>query len=182
MPEVRDQILEDLLAKTTLKDRTAFETLYKRSNGKLFGITLRILKERMIAEEALQEVYIKIWHNAHRYQSDKGRAITWMARIARNHAIDRLRARPPLRTGLDEAMDVVEPGPDPEKKAIIADQNQTLNKCLEELEPSHTNAIRLAYFDGYTYQQIAEQIAVPQNTIKTWMRRALIKLNECMSR
>lgn len=177
-----EETLEDLLAKTRLNDRAAFARLYSATSAKLFGICLRILKERPLAEEALQEVYMKIWRGAQRYDSGKGKPITWMARIAHNHAIDRLRALKPTGLDLDEVLDLADSNPGPEQNAIANDNTRAMNACLDELDEAHAHVIRMAYLDGYTYDEISAENATPVNTIKTWVRRSLSKLKDCLNR
>ena len=96
--------IADLIARTALRDRTAFRTLYQRTSAKLFGVTLRILRDRSEAEEALQEVYVKIWQRADRYVAGGYSPISWLVAVARNHALDRLRSRRPGADGIDAAL------------------------------------------------------------------------------
>src|SRR3954471_7053281 len=106
--------IADLIARTALRDRTAFRDLYTRTSAKLFGVTLRILKDRSEAEEALQEVYVKIWQRADRYVAGGYSPISWLVAVARNHSLDVLRARKPVSDDIDVALDVADAGPDPE--------------------------------------------------------------------
>ena len=177
-----EETLEDLLARTRLQDRVAFGRLYSATAAKLFGICLRILKERPLAEEALQEIYVKIWHKADSYDVNRAKPITWMARIAHNHAIDRLRSKKPAGIELDEVFHLADPKPDPEQNTIANDNARQLERCLDELEEAHARVIRLAYLDGYTYEEISARNSTPVNTIKTWVRRSLTKLKDCLNR
>jgi RNA polymerase sigma-70 factor, ECF subfamily len=164
-----------------LRDRRAFDMLYEHTSAKLFGVTLRLLKDRAEAEDALQEIYLKIWQRAETYASSQASAISWLVAIARNHAIDRLRGRK-QNEELDEAgMAVADDAPDPEASAIAGSERAKVEKCLDELETARADAVRGAYLDGYSYQELAERFKVPLNTMRTWLRRSLIKLRDCLS-
>lgn len=172
--------LEQLLERTSLGDRTAFEALYNRTSAKLFGICLRILSERSEAEEVLQEAYIKIWNNADRYAASRARPITWMAAIARNQAIDRLRAKKPPSADIETAIAIEDPNPSPEQIQSDRDDAQRLERCLQGLDPKHAGAIRAAFFGGATYQEIAWRENMPLATMKSQIRRSLLKLRACL--
>jgi RNA polymerase sigma-70 factor (ECF subfamily) len=174
--------LEALIARVALRDRAAFSALYAATSAKLFGICLRILKDRSLAEEALQEVYVKLWHRADRYRVTGHSPMTWLITIARNHAIDRLRAAPAPTADLDAVAPVAAPGPTPEASVIAAGEARRIVECLGELPEDRAAAVRGAYLDGASYQELADRYAVPLNTMKTWLRRSLISLRECLSR
>ena len=173
--------IADLIARCALRDRKAFRDLYGRTSAKLYGVTLRILKDRAEAEEALQEVYVKIWQRADRYVPGGFSPISWLVAIARNHALDRLRARRPTSDDLDVALDVADAGPDPEQAAIDRAERGRIDRCLGELEADKADAVRGAYLDGYSYEELASRHKVPLNTMRTWLRRSLLKLRECLS-
>jgi RNA polymerase sigma-70 factor (ECF subfamily) len=162
----------------------ALADLYDRTSAKLFGICLRILDDRGEAEEALQEVFISVWNRAASFDADRASPITWLATIARNRAIDRLRsgARRQRMADLDEAADVADGGPDALAGLGAAEDRQRLSGCMGELEQRQSDAIRTAFFDGLSYAQLAERDGVPLGTMKSWIRRALLKLRECLER
>lgn len=174
--------LQDLLANTALGDRAAFKRVYDRTSAKLFGVCLRILKDRTEAEEVLQEAYIKVWRNAGRYASAKGSPISWLVAIARNQAIDRLRARRPQTTELDEAVELADDRPTPEARTVASDERRRLEECLAKLDPDHASAVRNAFLEGYTYEELAARMRVPLGTMKSWIRRSLLKLRDCLKR
>lgn len=174
--------LSALIGRVSLKDRAAFSRLYRATSSKLFAVCLRILRDRAEAEEALQEIYIKIWQRADRYALDHGNPLSWLASIARNHAIDVMRARKPVANTLDEAYDLADSAPDPEKVAVISGEGRRIDKCMMELDPDKADAVRKAYVDGLSYQELAALYATPLNTMRTWLRRSLLKLRECMER
>lgn len=176
--------IEHWILQMALGDRTAFEALYGATSAKLFGLILRVLKDRHQSEEVLQEVYLKVWRHAGRYQVNGLSPMSWLITIARNTAIDRLRAqRSEPQTGSSDLMDAVADGnPDPEEQAIRRSETLRLDECMGELEPAHAKALRGAYLDGATYADLAEQAGIPLNTMRTWLRRSLIKLRECLTR
>ena len=177
------EILFPLLCKTAEGNKTAFAELYKTTSSQLYAVALKMLKRPELADEATQDAYIKIWHNADRYQVNGLSPMTWLITIARNLSIDKLRARKAKAgTGLDEAEDLPSAAPGPEALAIAASDRGQIVACMAELEPDRSDAVRRAYLEGETYQELAERYSVPLNTVRTWLRRSLIKLKECLSR
>ena len=173
--------IADLIARTALRDRAAFRELYTRTSAKLFGVTLRILKDRAEAEEALQDVYVKIWQRADRYVQGAYSPISWLVTVARNHSLDVLRARKPAGDDIDEQLDLADGAPDPEQASIQSSERAQIEGCLETLEPDKADCVRGAYLDGYSYDDLATRHSVPLNTMRTWLRRSLIKLRDCLS-
>ncbi len=173
--------IAELIARCALRDRTAFRLLYERTSAKLFGVVLRILKDRSEAEEAIQEVFVKVWQRADRYVAGGYSPISWLVAVARNHALDILRARRPAADDIDVALEIPDAGPDPEQAAENSDERGRIDHCLGQLEGEKAEAVRGAYLDGYSYDELAERFDVPLNTMRTWLRRSLIKLKECLS-
>jgi RNA polymerase sigma-70 factor, ECF subfamily len=174
--------IEDLIARIALRDRAAFSMLYDRTSAKLFGICLRILGDRAEAEDALQEVYLRIWDNANRYAANGLSPMTWLITVARNRAIDRLRARRAPTQDVADMPDLADTGPTPEQAALASATLKQIETCMEELPADRADAVRRAYLDGDTYQDLATRHGVPINTMRTWLRRSLLKLRECLSR
>lgn len=170
-----------LVARVALKDRAAFRALYARTSAKLFGVCLRILRDRAEAEEALQEVYVKIWQRADRYTPGGFSPISWLVAVARNHSLDILRGRKPSGEDIDLALEIADTGPTPEQAAVDGGERARIERCLDGLEPARAEAVRGAYLDGHSYEELAERHGVPLNTIRTWLRRSLIRLRECLS-
>ena len=177
----RDEI-EAWLAACSTGDRRAFGNLYSATSAKLFGICLRVLDDRAEAEEVLHDVYVKIWHNAGKYRVNGLSPMTWLITVARNTAVDRLRARRVPVENMDKAEARPDPGPGPEAQAIAAAEGERLRACFDELDVGHAQAVRGAYLDGETYAELAARFEVPLNTMRTWLRRSLLKLKECLSR
>jgi RNA polymerase sigma-70 factor (ECF subfamily) len=173
--------ISQLITRVSLGDRAAFRELYRATSAKLFGVCLRVLKNTTDAEDALQDVYIKIWNNAGSYQVSGYSPMTWLITIARNQAIDRLRVRKPDTSELFEAENLADRAPTPEQAAIIAADSQRLRRCLEQLAPERAASVKAVYLEGYTYQELADRLNQPLNTVRTWLRRSLISLRECLS-
>ncbi len=176
------QDITKLIVRTSLKDRAAFDLLYRQTSAKLFGVCLRVLNDRSEAEEALQEVFVKIWTKADRFAVSELSPISWLVAIARNHAIDRIRSRRHAAADMDAAMNVADPAPGPEAMAVAGDEKERIHACLEELEKDRAEAVRGAYLKGESYVELAERHRVPLNTMRTWLRRSLLKLRECLER
>lgn len=173
--------IEQLIARVGLGDRTAFSALYDRTSAKLMGIVLRILKDRARAEDALQETFMKVWRHAGRYAANGMSPMTWLITIARNTAIDKLRAAQP-EDAYDEVHDhLPASGPTPEQSALAASEASQIAGCLGKLEHDRREAVRGAYLDGLSYADLAARFDVPLNTIRTWLRRSLMSLRECMA-
>jgi RNA polymerase sigma-70 factor, ECF subfamily len=173
--------IETLISRIAMGDRAAFRALYTATSAKLFGICLRVLKNRTDAEDVLQEAYVKIWHNAAKYQVSGYSPITWLVTIARNQSIDRLRARRPDAAELGEAEDIPDRMPNPEQNVVLGGEVERLRLCLEKLSPGRAEAVKAAYMEGYSYQELADRLNQPLNTVRTWLRRSLMSLKECLS-
>ncbi len=173
--------LVEALAAVAGGDEAALADVYARTSAKLYGICLRILGDRGEAEDALQDIYVTIWHRAGTFDQTRASPVTWLATIARNRAIDRARARGNRRfEGLDEAEQVRDPGPDAFASLETREAHDRLAGCVDTLEPRHAAAIRQAFFEGTTYAELATKDGVPLGTMKSWVRRALIKLRACL--
>jgi RNA polymerase sigma-70 factor, ECF subfamily len=170
------------LSRVALGDRLAFRRLYDATSAKLFGISLRVMRNRSDAEDVLQEAYVKIWHNAAKFQVSGASPISWLAAIVRNQAIDRLRARKPEALDIDEAFEVADDSAGPELDLLAAADTSRLNHCLDELKPDRAAAVKSAYLEGYSYKELADRHGLPLNTVRTWLRRSLLSLRECLSR
>lgn len=169
--------LSALLARVAQGDAAAFQLFYERTNAKLFGITLRILSERQEAEDVLQEVYVSVWRKAASFDPARASPITWVATIARNRAIDRLRARPVRpHVPVEAALSLSDDGPAPDAGLVASQDARRLQAALATLEPRHAAAIRACYFEGATYEELALREGVPVGTLKSWVRRGLMRL------
>jgi len=176
------QDIERLIARVALRDRAAFRQLYDQTSAKLFGVCLRILNNRNDAEDTLQEVYIKIWNKADRFSSGRASGIAWLSAIARNQAIDCYRGRKPASDDITAREDIAGDSPSPEANAITSEQNRRLMRCMDELDEKHAATVKRTYLGGWSYQEAADALGIPLNTAKTWIRRSLLALRDCMNR
>ena len=179
MASVQD--IEEMIARMAMGDRMALSSLYAATSAKLFGIALRVLDDRQEAEDALQEIFVKVWHNADRYRANGLSPMTWLITVARNHAIDRLRARRSTRTSpIEDAGEIADSRGTPEDAAVASSMRGRIGECLATLAPDRADAVRRCYLYGATYADLAVRYDVPLNTVRTWLRRSLLKLRECI--
>jgi RNA polymerase sigma-70 factor (ECF subfamily) len=175
--------LSQLLARCALNDRHAFEALYKATSAQLFGLILRIVKNQDLASEVLQEGYVKIWNRAGDFRAEKARPITWMGTIVRNQAIDLLRRSTHELTPsapVEELHWLADEGAGPYELTSQSQQHESLRGCLNQLEGIQRQAMLLAYFNGLTHEQLADHLDTPLGTIKSWLRRGLMRLKRCL--
>ena len=181
MAAVSSDVLTGLMSRIAGGDRTALRQLYDATSAKLFGVCLRILSDKDESEDVLQEVYLTIWRRADRYEPARASVIAWISTIARNRAIDRLRARGPLaHAELVEGMDVEDESPGPEALVAQAGEHGRLQDCLGELDTRTQQVIRTAFFEGMTYEALSQRLGAPLGTVKSWIRRGLLKLRACL--
>ena len=182
MAETPAATSEALLAQVALGNRAAFEALYRGTANRLFGICLRVLTQRSEAEDALQEVYTTVWRKAAQFDPGKASAAAWLGMIARNKAIDRLRALPARQTraSFEQAQNVEDQGTSPAQSVETSKDRARLEHCLERLEPKRRSLIHAAFFDGLTYEELAARVEAPLGSIKSWIRRGLLQLRECL--
>lgn len=172
--------IADLLIRIAAQDRAAFRELYTTASAKLMGVLLRMLRERAEAEDALQEVFTRVWLRAGRYDATKGRGMTWLIAISRNLAIDRMRARTEDQADEDAAEAIVDQTPTAERVLMAKGDAGRVSECFDRLEPTKADAVRGAYLNGLSYIDLAARHDVPLNTMRTWLRRSLISLKECL--
>lgn len=179
-PAERDE-LNQLLQQTGRNDQKAFAELYKRTSSKLFGVCLRMLRDRGEAEEVLQETYTTVWRRAGSFDASRASAITWLVTLSRNKAIDRLRQhREELLDDPSRLDETVDEQPTPAADAETSQEYQRLQHCLDELEPQQQSSVREAFFTGATYNELATRCRVPLGTMKSWIRRSLMQLRTCL--
>ena len=179
----RTQGREALLQACARGDRTALHSLYKTTAPQLFGLALRMLRRRELAEEIVQDSFVLFWRSAHTFDPSRGSAMAWLARIVRNRCIDVLRQRG-RETPLDDASieDREDPLPSPADLAALSIDARRLQECLGELDESSRKVLGLVYYEGMTYQEAAVHVGAPLGTVKGWARRGLVRLRNCMER
>jgi RNA polymerase sigma-70 factor (ECF subfamily) len=178
--------LQRLIGAVALGDRAAFRKLYDATSAKLFGFALRILKKDELAEEALQDAFVSIWHAAASYQLHLSAPLTWMAAIVRNKALDIHRRLP--KGEVDHALhdyDPVESLQDtaagPQDLAELSRDAAALARCMEKLAGRQRQAIGMAYLHDLSHSEVASQLSLPLGTVKTWIRRGLDRLRDCLT-
>ena len=176
-PEQRRQCAR-LIEACAQGDRAAFRRLYDLSARFVFGVIVAIVRKREIAEEVAQEVYVSIWRNANSFDAEKGNPLAWLAAVARNRAIDRLR--------VERTRGFISYSDDVPDIADEADPHQSLpeaiavRRVLVELRPEFRRALMLTYFHGYTHTELAQVMDIPVSTAKSWVRRGLAALKEAL--
>jgi RNA polymerase sigma-70 factor (ECF subfamily) len=175
--------LPGLMARVAGGDRVALRQLYDATSAKLFAVCLRILSDREEAEDVLQEVYVTIWRRADRFDAARASVMTWIGTIARNRAIDRLRARGPLAYAEPvEELELAADQPSAEALLVTRGEAGRLHGCMGELDERTRAVIRTAFFEGVTYEALAKRMDAPLGTVKSWIRRGLLRLKGCLER
>jgi len=164
-----------LIARIVARDGTSVGELYDRHSRLLYGLLLKIIKDRSEAEELLQEVFVQVWTRADTYNVQLGTPIAWLVRIARNRAIDRLRANT-VRTRTVEATPLPPPVETPEARAAMTEQQRAVARALEALPPDQRLLIEHAYFSGLTQSELATRFGLPLGTVKTRVRTGMMAL------
>jgi RNA polymerase sigma-70 factor, ECF subfamily len=173
--------LVGLLAAVANGDEAAFERLYEATRAKLYGVLLRILGRPELADEVLQETYLKVWKMAGKFDPNLASPITWMVAMARNRAIDIVRKRGEFSIEEEpEAMAVAAETPPPLARREMTEELKRLLACLGKLDPEKQRIVLLAYYSGWSREQLAKKLDIPVNTIKTWLRRSLLEVRACL--
>jgi RNA polymerase sigma-70 factor (ECF subfamily) len=173
--------LAELLSRVAKQDRAAFASVYRAVSPKLYGIVLRILRRRELAEEVLQDVFVTIWRRAGDYDRSLAAPTTWMAAIARNRAIDEVRKPRLISESADvEQIEVADPGKLPSELMETAQSLARLEECMKGLGEPRGEMIKLAYLEGWSRDELGKRYGHPAGTIKTWLHRSLKQLKECL--
>jgi RNA polymerase sigma-70 factor (ECF subfamily) len=175
--------LAGLLSRTALGDRRAFADLYSATRAKLFGVSLRIVRERALAEEVLQDCYVSIWNHAAGYAQAKSAPLTWMTAIVRNRSLDVLR-RPREEADIDDTLtaSLVDESASPVGDVARRQEAHSLRDCMAELDAEQRQSIALAFYHGLSHSELADHLRRPLGTVKTHIRRGLLKLRDCLGR
>ena len=189
----RSRDLADALSRSALGDRVAFKRLYSLTSGHLFAVVLRIQRDRNLAEDLLQEVFVSAWKAAGSFDAQRAQPLTWLTHIARNKAIDSLRraqTQPRMESihpsddddRPDASQRLVDDTPGPAALLERASDARQLGHCMEGLSAQQRQSVALAFFDGLSHAEVAEQLREPLGTVKSWVRRALMTLKSCLER
>jgi len=178
--------LEALIAAIGRGDRGAFRALYEVSASQLFGVAVRITRSGALAEDVLQDAFVSVWNNAHRYDRSLAAPLTWLASIVRHRALDVVRQLKRTPVVADYAMNdgenatdsMADDAPLPEDRLSADRENQRVNDLLRGLPVQQRQAITLAYFGDLTHTEVSAAMGVPVGTVKSWVRRGLLELRK----
>ncbi|MFM6930688.1 MAG: sigma-70 family RNA polymerase sigma factor [Novosphingobium sp.] len=181
-PETTRTDLAEAIGRVAQGDRKALEFVYRATSAKLFGICLRISGDRGEAEDALQDVYVNLWNAAGRFDAARASPVSWLAVFARNRTIDRLRRRRRVDASapMEAADHVADAAPLADEALLAGEESARIHTCLDTLEERQRGVIRTAFFDGVTYADLAARQDVPLGTVKSWVRRGLARLKQCL--
>lgn len=176
--------IRDLLERIAAGDSQAFTALYDETSGYLYAVLLRMLRDREQASEALQDCYIRIWRRSTTYAPERGDAAAWLVGIARYRAIDVVRNRQQhstrLQTHASDLRDAAVPPRSPEFDAIVLTDIDRLSRCLDTMDDAHRRCLLLSFYEGYSNQELADHLGLPLGTVKARIRRALVRLRQCL--
>lgn len=179
--EARRAALEQALGRVADGEKSALRDVYELTSAKLLGVILPIARDRDQSEDVLQDVYLKVWNRAGRFDRSKASPITWLCAIARNSAIDSVRKSGRRAEETDDGLAQFEDdAPDAEETLCSLEDKERLQRCMEGLQQDHRRSIRMAFFGGLTYSELAGKLDVPLGTMKSWIRRGLASLKGCL--
>ncbi len=173
--------LEQALALCAAGDKGALNAIYAQEGARMLGVALRILKRRSLAEDAVQDAFVLVWRNAAKFDPAKGSGTTWLYTVLRNRALTILRTESRAEpTEMPVGEEIADEGENPEETIARLSDAEALKHCLEKLEPKRRMAIALTYVHGLSHGELAGRLGIPLGTIKSWLRRSLLTLRECL--
>jgi RNA polymerase sigma-70 factor (ECF subfamily) len=170
----------ELIARCAQQDRAAFRALYAKWSARLHGVALRITRDPALAADATHDAFVQVWQQAGRFDPDKGEAASWLTTLARYRALDMVRRRGREVFG-HESAEEADLGPDALTQLMAADAGGALKRCLELLTAERRNLVLMAFVNGLSHSQLAAKFELPVGTVKSWIRRSLIGLKECLA-
>lgn len=170
--------MAELIAECALGDRKAFAELYDRTSSRVFGLVLRVLRDKGFAEETTQEVYLQVWRNAGRFDPEKGPVLSWLTMLAHARAVDRVRAERSHsdREGVYNSLQLIPSFDDVTEEVERRLEHRYVVECLDNLTATQRESILLAYYDGRSYREVAAYLGVSLPTIKSRIRDGLARL------
>ncbi len=172
--------LAELLSRCANGDEEALEALYHLSSPKLYAVCLALLRNEELAQDVLQDSYVKIWHRAGSYNRAKGTALSWMTSVARHRALDVLRSTSlQHEQGLD-VLEIADASQDPLTLTDIDASTTALMECMDQLKEEQKRCIMMAYYYGYSHDELSRSLQKPLGTIKAWIRRGIMRIRECL--
>ncbi len=187
MQDEPDHLLMALIDRVAAREEAALKALYDQTSGKLYGLALRVTTNREWAEDALQEAFLQVWKNAADYRASLSPPMAWLGLIVRSRALDQLRRhkaeREHLTDELDETLaDTLEgDSANPMDTSLASQQAWALHQCLTRLENKQREVVSLAYLRDLSHGELAQQLKLPLGTVKSWIRRGLDQLRNCMA-
>ena len=171
----------ELIARCAAQDRAAFRTLYAQWSGRLHGVAMRITRDPALAADATHDAFVQVWQQSGRYDAALGEAGAWLMSLARYRALDLVRRRGREVLGHEAVEEEADRGPDPLGQLLASADGGALHRCLQTLSKERRRLVVLAFVDGYSHSQLAEKENLPIGTVKSWIRRSLIGLKECLA-
>jgi len=168
-----------LLGGIAAGDRQAFRRLYDTQSGRLYAVALRITRHAPLASDAVHDAFLQIWRNAGRFDAARGGAEAWMLSLVRYRALDIARRRG-REVSDDDMPEQADEDPDPLERLAASREAAALHRCLDTLEPDRRRLVVMAFVDGLTHTELAERVAAPLGTVKSWIRRSLGQLRACL--
>lgn len=172
--------VDDLLRRAALGDSAAFSKLYDELAPAVYGLARRVVRDPARAEDVTQEVFLDVWRKATRFDAERGKAKTWVMTIAHRRAVDAVRRNESQKRQDHQGMPDEVSHDEPADAVIRAEEHDAVRECLDTLTELQLESVRLAYFNGYTYGEVATLLDKPLPTIKTRMRDGLIRLRDCL--
>ncbi len=179
-----EDIYAELLHKAADGDQLAFKKLYEQCSPKLMSLCLRLMKTEALAEDVLQEGFIKIWEKADSFSPGKGKAMTWMSTVMRNKGLDKLRSLKTKAAETEihyEGIEFSSTDLQPDQLSNMSEEVKGLMDCLDKLKPEQRECILLSYYYGHTHQELSKKLDRPLGTIKAWIRRGLEDIRPCLN-
>ena len=179
--------LHALLGRVALRDQAALRELYRACAGRLLAVALRMMNDRAIAEDVVQDTFVTVWTRAAQFPLLRASPLAWLTSIARHRAIDLLRRRRPETPlqwqdgeGREHQHDAADPSGSPLDRLLEHQAEGRLGECMGRLETEPRHALALAYYEGLTHEQVATRLGRPLGTVKAWVRRSLLRLKDCL--